>query len=253
MLIHFCSGSCTWVSNPCLHCLWLPCHPECNCLTFWWLSTDYFWNHAISAQTRLIAEGCDHLTGNVYSGVALGGSYDMGLAANPPFWAIQIFNIYLSLVHGSDHLRTRTWPFWTEPTVRSKVHHNQWTEPIVQFWVLQNPLKNQTKPNLTIPMWDPQVSLTGPWFCSDWIHSDQWAFTAPHSNQPIFSLAFFFPSSCFKFVSTTSSQGMRPLAPMLPFTAVLSFIFFFGLASFKLLTLQAGFMNNDRSLICYIE
>ena len=151
MLIHFCSGSCTWVSNPCLHCLWLPCHPECNCLTFWWLSTDYFWNHAISAQTRLIAEGCDHLTGNVYSGVALGGSYDMGLAANPPFWAIQIFNIYLSLVHGSDHLRTRTWPFWTEPTVRSKVHHNQWTEPIVQFWVLQNPSKNQTKLNLTIP------------------------------------------------------------------------------------------------------
>jgi hypothetical protein len=35
--------------------------------------------------------------------------------------------------------------------VRSKVHHNQWTEPIVQFGVLQNPLKNWTEPNLTIP------------------------------------------------------------------------------------------------------
>ena len=36
--------------------------------------------------------------------------------------------------------------------VRSKVHCNQWTEPIVQFGVLQNPLKNRTGPNLTIPM-----------------------------------------------------------------------------------------------------
>ena len=82
-----------------------------------------------------ISEGCDRLTGNVYSGVASGGSYDMRLAANSPFWAIQFFNIYLSPVHGSDHLRTRTRLFWTEP--------------IVQFWVLQNPLKNQTKPNHT--------------------------------------------------------------------------------------------------------
>ena len=99
-----------------------------------------------------IAKGCDRPTGNVYSGVASGGSYVMGLAANPPFWAIRFFNIYSSPVHGSDHLRTRTWPFWTEPTVRSKVHHNQWTEPIVQFWVLQNPLKNRTEPNLTVPI-----------------------------------------------------------------------------------------------------
>ena len=61
--------------------------------------------------------------------------------------------MYLGLVHGSDHCRTRTWPFWTKPMVWSKVHHNQWTEPIVQFGVLQNPFKNQTEPNLTIPTW----------------------------------------------------------------------------------------------------
>ena len=59
--------------------------------------------------------------------------------------------MYLGLVHGSDHCRTRTWPFWTKPMVWSKVWHNQWNEPIVQFRVLQNPLKNQTEPNLTIP------------------------------------------------------------------------------------------------------
>ena len=35
--------------------------------------------------------------------------------------------------------------------VRSKVHYNLWTKLIVWFWVLENPLKNQTKPNLTIP------------------------------------------------------------------------------------------------------
>ena len=46
--------------------------------------------------------------------------------------------MYLGPVHGSDHLRTRTWPFWTEP--------------IVRFRVLQNPLKNRTEPNLTIPI-----------------------------------------------------------------------------------------------------
>ena len=40
--------------------------------------------------------------------------------------------------------------------VWSKVHHNQWTKPIVLFGVLQNPLKNQTEPNLTIPMRDLQ-------------------------------------------------------------------------------------------------
>ena len=59
--------------------------------------------------------------------------------------------MYLGPVRGSDHLRTRTWPFQTETTVWSKVRHNQWTEPIVQFRVLQNPLKNRTEPNLTIP------------------------------------------------------------------------------------------------------
>ena len=32
-----------------------------------------------------IAEGHDRLAGNVYMGVASGGSYDMGLAADPPF------------------------------------------------------------------------------------------------------------------------------------------------------------------------
>ena len=69
-----------------------------------------------------IAEGCDHPTGNVYSEVASGGSYDMELAANLPFWAIQFFNIYLSPVQGSDHLRTRTWPFWTEPD-RTEPYH----------------------------------------------------------------------------------------------------------------------------------
>jgi hypothetical protein len=57
---------------------------------------------------------------------------------------------YLSLVHGSDHLWTRTWLFWTESMVQSKVHHNQWIELIVQFEVLQNPLKNRTELNLTI-------------------------------------------------------------------------------------------------------
>ena len=31
-----------------------------------------------------IAEGCDHLTGNVYSGGALGGSYEMGLVLSYP-------------------------------------------------------------------------------------------------------------------------------------------------------------------------
>src|ERR1700683_2287785 len=36
--------------------------------------------------------------------------------------------------------------------VQSKVHHNLWTKPIVQFWVLQNPLKNWTELNLTIPI-----------------------------------------------------------------------------------------------------
>jgi hypothetical protein len=35
--------------------------------------------------------------------------------------------------------------------VQSKVRHNLWTEPIVQFLVLQNPLKNWTELNLTIP------------------------------------------------------------------------------------------------------
>ena len=93
-----------------------------------------------------IAEGCDRPTGDVYSGVASGGSYDMGLAANLPFWAIQFFNIYLSPVCGSAHLRTGTWPFWTKP--------------IVQFWVLQNPLKNWTKPNLTIPTIMPSICLS---------------------------------------------------------------------------------------------
>ena len=43
--------------------------------------------------------------------------------------------------------------------VRSKVHHNQWTEPIVRFGVLQNPLKNRTKPNLTIPSGDEEVEI----------------------------------------------------------------------------------------------
>jgi hypothetical protein len=61
--------------------------------------------------------------------------------------------MYLGPVRGSDHLRTRTWPFWTEPMVWSKVRHNQWTEPIVRFRVLQNPLKNRTEPNLTIPIY----------------------------------------------------------------------------------------------------
>jgi len=37
-----------------------------------------------------------------------------------------------------------------KPTVGSNIHHNQWTEPIVRFWVLQNPLKNWTELNLTI-------------------------------------------------------------------------------------------------------
>ena len=49
-------------------------------------------------------------------------------------------NLCLSPVRGSDLLRTRTWPFWTEP--------------IVRFWVLEYPLKNRTKPNLTIPKQD---------------------------------------------------------------------------------------------------
>lgn len=59
--------------------------------------------------------------------------------------------MYLSPFCGLDLLRTRTWLFWTEPMVWSKVHYNLWTEPIVWFWVLKNPLKNRTKPNLTIP------------------------------------------------------------------------------------------------------
>ena len=62
-----------------------------------------------------------------------------------------VLPLAVSPVRGSDLLRTRTWPFWTEPMVRSKVRYNLWTEPIVRFWVLENPLKNRTKPNLTIP------------------------------------------------------------------------------------------------------
>ena len=45
--------------------------------------------------------------------------------------------------------------------VRSKVRYNLWTEPIVRFWVLENPLKNRTKPNLTIPTSILFLSVTG--------------------------------------------------------------------------------------------
>jgi hypothetical protein len=46
--------------------------------------------------------------------------------------------------------------------VWSKVPHNQWTELIVRFGVLQNHLKNQTKPNQTFPNWvGLEISLGG--------------------------------------------------------------------------------------------
>ena len=64
--------------------------------------------------------------------------------------------------------------------VQSKVRYNLWTEPIVQFWVLQNPLKNRTELNLTIPTNTTTFGIfnsnlceegQGKGFSSEYIHS----------------------------------------------------------------------------------